>query len=237
MHYLILTVSLLFLALTSQGVDPALYFEVDTPQGRFVIKLYDETPLHRDNFRRLLEEGFYDGTTFHRVIRGFMIQGGDPNSLDDDPYNDGAGDLGYTIDAEIVPHLIHKRGAIAAARTGDAVNPERGSNGSQFYIVQGRTFDDLTLDRVEQQIRQMTGDVEFAFSDTARAVYRDIGGAPNLDGQYTVFGEVVEGMDVVDSLAAADTPRSTGRQVDPQLIDRPFESIPMTVRPLPDYVE
>lgn len=237
MRYLILTISLLFLAFTSPDADPDLYFEVSTPEGRFVIKLYDETPLHRDNFRGLVEEGFYDGTTFHRIIGGFMIQGGDPNSLDDDPYNDGAGDLGYTVEAEIVPHLIHKRGAIAAARTGDAVNPERRSNGSQFYIVQGQTFTDFMLDQVEQQIRQMTGDVEFAFSDTARAVYREMGGAPNLDRQYTVFGEVVEGMDVVDALAAAPTPRSTGRSTDPQLVDRPLEPIPMTVRLLPDYGE
>ncbi len=211
------------------------YFEVETRVGRFVIMLYDETPIHRDNFKKLAAERFYDGTSFHRIIEGFMIQGGDPNSRDDDPYNDGAGDPGYTLEAEIKPERFHKRGAVAAARTGDSVNPERRSSGSQFYVVTGMKFDDATLDRVERQIRQMTNDPSFAFADTVRAAYRDAGGAPNLDGQYTVFGEVVEGMDVVDALAALETPRSTGRHVAPELVDRPLDPPTMTVRALPDY--
>ena len=211
------------------------YYEIRVPQGRMVIRLYDETPAHRDNFRKLVSEGFYDGTTFHRIIEGFMIQGGDPNSRDDDPYNDGQGGPGYTVPAEIVSGLFHKRGVIAAARTGDAVNPERRSSGSQFYIVQGTTFDDQTLKMLEQQIRMTARDSSFAFSDEARTAYKEVGGAPNLDGQYTVFGEIVEGLDVLDAVAAVPTPRLTGQRVSPQVIDRPADDVIMSVRPLPEY--
>lgn len=211
------------------------YFEIVVPQGRMIVRLYDETPVHRDNFAKLASDGFFDGTTFHRVIEGFMIQGGDPNSRDDDPANDGEGDPGYTLPAEIVRDYFHKRGALAAARTGDVMNPERRSSGSQFYIVQGSTFDDRTLDMVEQQVRMTMRDTAFAFSDEARAVYREVGGAPNLDAQYSVFGEVVEGFDVLDAVAAVATPRKTGRGGSSRLTDRPFDDVPMTVRPLPEY--
>lgn len=212
------------------------YYEMLVPQGRMVIRLFNETPAHRDNFRKLVAEGFFDGTTFHRIIEGFMVQGGDPNSKDDDPYNDGQGGPGYTLPAEIESGLFHKRGVLAAARTGDAVNPERRSSGSQFYVVQGTTFDDQTLDMVEQQIRMATRDTSFAFSDKARKAYIEEGGAPNLDGQYTVFGEVVEGLDVLDAIAGVPTPRKTGDRVSPQLVDRPLEAVAMTVRALDDYV-
>jgi peptidyl-prolyl cis-trans isomerase B (cyclophilin B) len=175
------------------------YYEIATPDGAFVVRLSDETPVHRDNFKKLVAEGFYDGTTFHRVIRGFMIQGGDPSSRDDDPANDGQGGPGYTLPAEIVPGATHAVGALAAARKGDPVNPERRSSGSQFYVVTGR--------------------------------------ADHLDGQYTIFGQVVEGLDVIAELEQAETPRATGARVPPALRDRPAEPVPMQIRPLPDYAE
>lgn len=220
----------------SYDVAADSYYEIRVPQGRMVIRLYDETPVHRDNFEKLVSEGFYDGTTFHRIIEGFMIQGGDPNSRDEDPFNDGQGGPGYTLAAEIVPGLFHKRGALAAARTGDHVNPGRRSSGSQFYVVQGTTFDDQTLGMIEQQIRMTARDSSFTFSDEARASYNAVGGAPNLDGQYTVFGEIVEGLDVLDDVASIPTPRRTGQRVSPQIVDRPIDDVKMSVRPLPDYV-
>jgi cyclophilin family peptidyl-prolyl cis-trans isomerase len=211
------------------------FYEISTPLGAMVIRLHDETPVHRDNFKKLVEQGFYDGTTFHRVITHFMIQGGDPNSRDDDPYNDGAGDPGYTLPAEFVPELFHRRGAIAAARQGDHVNPERRSSGSQFYIVQGSPMDSTTLAMVEQEIRRATEDPGFRFSDDARSVYQTEGGAPNLDAQYSVFAQLIEGFDVLDRIAEAETPRRARQPAPPPLLDRPIESVPMTVRPLPDY--
>jgi len=213
------------------------YFEIITPLGRIVIHLYDETPAHRDNFRKLVADGFFDGIKFHRIIRGYMIQGGDPNSKDDRPEDDGLGGPGYTVPAEFVASLYHKRGALAAARQGDHVNPERNSSGSQFYIVQGMRIDSLTLDRIEQQIRMTSGDQGFRFLPEIRRVYQTVGGAPNLDGQYTVFGELVEGFDVLDRIAESETPRQLGQQVPEYLIDRPIEDIPMEIRALPDYRE
>jgi len=175
------------------------HYAIETALGTLVVELSDETPVHRDNFKKLVAEGFYDGTTFHRVIAGFMVQGGDPNSKDDDPANDGQGGPGYTLPAEIVPTMTHEVGALAAARQGDAVNPERRSSGSQFYLVSG---------------------------DRAR----------HLDGDYTVFGRLVEGFEVLERLQSVPTPRSTGRAAPPALADRPIEAVPMTVRPLPDFV-
>lgn len=134
-----------------------------------------------------------------------------------------------------MPGLIHKRGALAAARTGDAVNSERRSSGSQFYIVHGSTFDDQTLDLIQRQTRSMTGDADFAIAEEARAVYREDGGAPNLDGQYTVFGELVEGFDVLDCIAGVATARKTGRRTSPRLVDRPLEDVAMTVRPIESF--
>lgn len=227
----------LLLAFGAGDAPETNYYEIRTTLGRFVIRLYDETPVHRDNFRSLAADGFYDGTTFHRVIEGFMIQGGDPNSRDDDPFNDGSGGPGYTLEAEIVPGRFHKRGAVAAARTGDDVNPERRSSGSQFYVVQGTTVDDSVLAQIEAHIGRTVNDSAFHFADSVRTVYRTEGGAPNLDGQYTVFGEVVEGMEVVDAIAAVQTPRKSGRRVAPQLVDRPVEPVTMSVHPLFDYAE
>ncbi len=209
------------------------FYEISTRYGKMVIRLYDETPQHRDNFRKLVAEGYYDGTTFHRVIEGFMIQGGDGNSKDDDPYNDGTGGPGYTVEAEFRPELIHKKGALAAARQPDQVNPERRSSGSQFYIVQGTPMAPEQLADMKAQLQQR--DPNFSISPEAEQVYVTAGGTPFLDGQYTVFGELVEGFDVLDAIAATETARKTGERVGAALTDRPSENIPMTIRPLEDY--
>ena len=211
------------------------HYAIDTPFGRMVVQLSDHTPRHRDNFKRLVEQSFYDSTTFHRVISGFMIQGGDPNSKDENPENDGQGGPGYTIPAEIQAELFHRRGALATARTSDQVNPDRESSGSQFYIVHGSVYDDATLDMVQEQIAAATGKAGFAFTDEMREVYKTEGGAPNLDQQYTVFGQLVEGFEVLDSIATSPTPRATGTPAPPHLGDRPVEPIPMTIVPLSDY--
>lgn len=207
-------------------------YAIETSLGTLVVELSDETPAHRDNFKRLVAEAFYDSTTFHRVIEGFVIQGGDPTSRDD-PENVGQGGPGYTVPAEFVPTLFHRRGALAAAREGDNVNPERRSSGSQFYIVQGRTLDDEALNTLEAQVQARLGDSTVVFADSVRAVYREEGGTPQLDQQYTVFGQLVDGFDVLDRIAATDTPRSTDQPAQGPLIDRPIEPIPMVIRPVP----
>lgn len=182
---------------------------IRTNQGDIVVNLFNETPLHRDNFKKLVKEGFYDGTLFHRVIQPFMIQGGDPQSIGaaaNVPL--GGGGPGYMIDAEIgAPHL---QGALAAARTGGPGNPEKKSSGSQFYIVTGEIQSDATLD----QYQRMKG---ITYSPEQRDAYKTIGGRPDLDMEYTVFGEVVEGMDVVLKIAAVATGRA----------DRPTEDVVM----------
>ncbi len=221
---------------TQQGTEMTQqtnYFEITTPLGNMVLRLYDETPIHRDNFRKLVSDGFYNGTTFHRVIEGFMIQGGDVLSKDDDPMNDGTGDPGYTLEAEFRKNLFHKRGALAAARQGDQVNPQRRSSGSQFYIVQGTVHTPDGLAEMERQMKTQAPD--FELTDASRAAYASDGGAPFLDGQYTVFGELVDGFDVLDAIAGTNTPRKRGERVSPALVDRPAEPIRMEVRPLPDY--
>ena len=209
------------------------YYAIDTDHGRMVVKLYDETPIHQANFSKLVDEQFYDGTTFHRVMRDFMIQGGDPNSKDDDPFNDGMGDPGYTLEAEIKPEFINRRGALVTARMPDQVNPERRSSGSQFYIVQGQVMPDNMLDRFEQDISAALG-YAFTYSDAQRNVYNSVGGAPWLDMQYTVFGELVEGFDVLDTIGNIPTMGSQP-QSDPRLRDMPIEKIAMTVTRLTDY--
>ena len=197
-----------------------------------VIRLSDETPLHRDNFAKLVDEVFYYNTTFHRVISNFMIQGGDPNSKDDDPMNDGFGGPGYTIPGEFNPLLIHKKGAIAAARMGGPANPERESSGSQFYVVHGSVFDSQQLMSIEQSMQQKFGD-DFRFSAEALQAYSTTGGTPHLDMDYTVFGEIVEGLDVLDQIANTDTPQRLGQPS--QTPERPTTDIPMTVRRLSNY--
>ena len=208
------------------------YYEINTPLGRMVIRLYDETPGHRDNFKKLVAEQFYDSTLFHRVIGGFMVQGGDPNSRDGNPANNGQGGPGYTQPAEIQPGLFHKRGALSAARQNDRVNPERQSSGSQFYIVHGTIFPESFLSQMEERLKQQIPDPAFAFSDEARRTYTTEGGAPNLDGMYTVFGELVEGFDVLDNITRVATPSSIGGRG-----DNPLEPVWMVVRPLPEYQE
>ncbi len=169
---------------------------IRTPYGDMLVELYDATPQHRDNFIKLAEEGFYDSLLFHRVIEGFMIQGGDPQSRHARPGQQlGMGGPGYKVPAEFRDTLFHVKGALAAARQGDVVNPEKASSGSQFYIVHGRKFTDEELNRIEAQ----TG---VRFSPEQRSAYSTIGGAPFLDGNYTVFGRVIAGLEVIDKIAA-----------------------------------
>jgi cyclophilin family peptidyl-prolyl cis-trans isomerase len=175
--------------------------EMITNQGNIILRLYDSTPLHRDNFLRLVKSHYYDGVLFHRVIKNFMIQGGDPDSKTAKAGQAlGEGGPSYTIPAEFHETLFHKKGALAAAREGDKVNPEKRSSGSQFYIVQGKKFTDGALDTLE--IMRMKGrKIPLAH----REVYKTQGGTPHLDGNYTVFGEVVKGLDIVDKIASAAT--------------------------------
>lgn len=183
--------------------------EMVTSQGKITFLLYDETPLHRDNFLKLVENHTYDGLLFHRVIKDFMVQAGDPKSRDAKPGQPlGDGTLGYTVPAEFRADLIHKRGALCAARQGDQVNPKKASSASQFYIVQGQVWDDKTLDMMEQRFGKK-------FTAEQRKVYTTVGGTPHLDGDYTVFGEVVDGMDVVNKIAAVQCDR----------MDRPLQDV------------
>ena len=166
-----------------------------TTFGDITIALYDDTPAHRDNFHKLVNDKFYDGVLFHRIIKGFMIQGGDPDSKTAKPGQRlGSGDVGYTIPAEFVPTHFHKRGAVCAARMGDNVNPQKASSGCQFYIVDGTVYDNDKLNMIAQR----TGKT---FTPEQIQAYTTIGGAPFLDGDYTVFGEVIKGMEVVDKIA------------------------------------
>lgn len=188
--------------------------EIETDYGTMLVRLSNATPQHRDNFVKLAEEGFYDGTLFHRVIKDFMIQGGDPNSRNAAPdARLGTGGPGYTIPAEFVDSLFHVKGAVAAARQGDAVNPEKRSSGSQFYIVQGRTYTEEELDMLESRMGRR-------FTREQRQAYTTIGGTPFLDGNYTVFGQVIKGLEVIDSIASVPTNPA----------DRPLKDVKMKVR-------
>lgn len=223
--------------------------KIQTTLGDITVRLYDETPLHRDNFLKLAKEGYYDGTLFHRVIKNFMIQGGDPESKNASADAMlGTGGPGYTIPAEILPQFCHKRGALAAARQGDEVNPERKSSGSQFYIVWGQTYNegqvkqlgkqlqmqaeqqtfnklvaenrdkimtmrrnrdqeglmDLQNDLIAQTKALMAGKT-FGLTPEQVEAYTTVGGTPHLDGQYTVFGEVTEGLDIVGKIQEVAT--------------------------------
>ena len=234
--------------------------KLETTMGNITVALYNETPKHRDNFIKLVKEGVYDSTLFHRVIKQFMIQAGDPDSKNaSDTAMLGSGDVGYTIPAEFNPKFFHKRGVLAAARQGDDVNPEKASSGCQFYIVTGRKFTEPQLlgmenkmneqreeaifdslarqhmkeiykmrkagdnagllelqDTLEAQARELADKEEkFRFTPEQIKAYSTIGGAPHLDGSYTVFGEVTEGMEVVDNIEIAKTNRA----------DRPIENI------------
>lgn len=184
----------------AQGPGPRPVVEIRTALGTIEVELYHETPAHRDNFLKLVREGFYDSLLFHRVIPTFMVQGGDPASRNAGTGAQlGEGGPGYDLPAEIVPGLIHRRGALAAARMGDDVNPERRSSGSQFYIVQGKAFNPVELDLVSRRHARMEQAVNYG--EAEKAIYATQGGAPHLDGGYTVFGQVTRGMDVVDAIA------------------------------------
>ena len=169
--------------------------KISTSMGDMVIELYDGTPQHRDNFIKLVKDSFYEGLLFHRVMNNFMIQGGDPNSKEASAGTAlGNGGPGYTVEAEFSTKYYHKKGALAAARQGDNVNPEKRSSGSQFYIAQGQVYTDLQLDTFESRMG-------ITFTKEQRDDYCTIGGTPHLDGAYTVFGELTEGMDVLDKIA------------------------------------
>ncbi|MFB6257439.1 MAG: peptidylprolyl isomerase [Flavobacteriales bacterium] len=197
-----------------------------TKFGTMKAKLYNATPKHRDNFLKLVEKGFFDSTSFHRVIEGFMIQGGDPLTKKEDPDKKiGQGGPGYTIEAEIRDSLFHRKGALAAARKGDKQNPERRSSGSQFYIVDGRRYGESSLDKLEKRKKKRLGN-DFAFSQEQVEAYKKEGGTPKLDGAYTVFGQVFEGKSVIDSIAAVPVQSSNDRPVTPvrmevEILQRP----------------
>ena len=244
----------------SNDMEKRTQVKIETTMGDIVVELYNETPKHRDNFIKLAKEGVYDSTLFHRVIRQFMIQAGDPESKTaNDTAMLGGGDVGYTIPAEFVPKFFHKKGALAAARMGDDVNPNRESSGCQFYIVTGRKFresqlldmagqknnarldtlfnqlarkhmkeiyklrktgDDAALmelqDSLEAQAYALYKEEEpFMFTPEQLAAYSTIGGAPHLDGAYTVFGQVVSGMDTVEKIEGTKTGKA----------DRPVENV------------
>lgn len=233
--------------------------KIQTMLGDIIVRLYDETPIHRDNFLKLAREGYYDGTLFHRVIKGFMIQGGDPDSKGAPAGKMlGVGGPDYTLEAEIKSDIFHKRGALAAARQGDEVNPERRSSGSQFYIVWGDIYNEGQLRQFSKQLRmqkvqdafnalaaehkaeimqmrrdrnrpalqalqdQLVAEAESkvgkeGLTEEQLQLYSTLGGTPHLDGQYTVFGEVEEGLDVVEMIQGTATGRA----------DRPIDDIEM----------
>jgi cyclophilin family peptidyl-prolyl cis-trans isomerase len=214
-----LTLSLLLLSCSGDGSKDGkngnskqTKILISTPMGDMTAVLYNETPQHRDNFIKLVKEGFYNGTLFHRVMRDFMIQGGDPDSKNaDNTAALGLGDLGYKIPAELGKG-IHKRGALAAARLPDQVNPEKQSNASQFFIVQGIQIDEGMISFFERQ----NG---YAYTEEEKAAYLNSGGRPDLDNQYTVFGELLSGFDVVEKITTVPTNE----------MDRPFENITMQI--------
>jgi len=201
---LVFSISSMSQTKTSQKV---VKFVISTEYGDMKGFLYNETPLHRDNFVKLVKQGFYNGTLFHRVIPQFMIQGGDPDSKTAKPGQAlGAGDVGYTVPAEFNPAFIHKKGALSAARQGDNVNPKKASSGCQFYIVEGKKYPAASLPP--------------KYTDDQKKIYETIGGTPFLDGGYTVYGEITEGLDVIDKIANVDRDQS----------DRPKKDIKMTVK-------
>ena len=187
---------------------------LETPFGEMIIKLYEETPKHQDNFVKLIEQEYYDSLLFHRVIDGFMIQGGDPDSKDAKAGQPlGTGGPGYTVPAEFVESLIHRKGALAAARTGDNYNPKKASSGSQFYIVHGTELNEQMLNEIESR-------KGMRYTQEQRSVYLEVPGSPFLDRDYTVFGQVIEGLEVIDQIA---TVPKDGR-------DRPREDVWMKLR-------
>ena len=185
-------------------------FLIETSKGNLKCILYEETPMHADNFIKLINQGYYNGILFHRIIRDFMIQTGDPDSRNAQKgVSLGHGGPGYRVPAEFHPALYHRKGVLAAARQGDKTNPNRESSGSQFYIVLGKIINDAELDGMEASGGHIT------FTQEQRMYYKNLGGTPHLDYAYTVFGEVVEGLEIIDAIAAVPTDQR----------DRPLEDI------------
>jgi cyclophilin family peptidyl-prolyl cis-trans isomerase len=215
--FITLFIALIFvnnISLNAQADDNTLVL-LETTYGDIKIKFYDETPFHKENFLKLVSEKLYDDQIFHRVINNFMIQAGDPNSKNAKPGQPlGYGDLGYTIPAEFNKNLFHKKGALAAARQPDNVNPAKESSASQFYIVHGKVYTDKELDLMEQR------GVHIKFTEEQRKIYTSVGGTPHLDYSYTVFGEVIEGIDVVDKIASVKTDQR----------DRPLNDIKIKIK-------
>jgi cyclophilin family peptidyl-prolyl cis-trans isomerase len=196
---LLIMVNIPSLKLQAQETAGKHLIKIETSLGDMVIRLYDATPAHRDNMIKLIKEGFYKDQLFHRVIKDFMIQGGDPHSTGADKGQRlGTGGPGYTVPPEFNPNLIHKKGALAAARKGDRENPEQASSGSQFYIVQGRVL-------TPEEINILSQRGVATFTEESAAIYTSLGGTPHLDGAYSVFGEVIEGLDIIDSIASLTT--------------------------------
>lgn len=194
--------------------------EITTPQGRMVVALFNETPQHRDNFLKLARQGYYDSLLFHRVVRNFIIQGGDPKSKFAQPTEFlGVNDLEYTLPAEIDSSFVPIQGALAAARKPDSENPEKASSAAQFFIIHGEPLKDYQLDQHEQELN-------VKFTEQQRSDYKTFGGVPTLYGEYTIFGMVVEGRDVLDKIANAETRNSPP--------NRPVEDIRMEMRILND---
>jgi peptidyl-prolyl cis-trans isomerase B (cyclophilin B) len=211
--FLRFTSSLLIIFIVATGCNPKVAqgirkndlrkdVAVYTDSGRLTLRLSDSTPLHRDNFIRLVKSKFYNGISFHRVIQGFMIQAGDPRTK---KLKDSALSPGEKIPAEIRPGMFHKKGVLAAAREGDATNPERASSNTQFYLVQGKVFNDRALDSIER-VRLKGRKLPAAH----REVYKTAGGAPHLDQSYTIFGEVVSGIELIDKIASVETSGKPG---------------------------
>ena len=214
-------VVLLAVAMSMQAQEVRHEVELITTKGPVRVVLYNETPKHRDNFLRLVREGFYDGVLFHRVINRFMIQTGNGGTRQLQP-DQPVPDLpeAYKVPAEICfPQLFHKRGALAAAREGDSGNPERASSMSEFYIVYGRIFSDAQLDATQERVSKATGG-KAVFTPEIRKVYKTIGGTPHLDGQYASFGRVTEGMEVADKIVM-----SKRNRMDKPLVDQRMKSI------------
>ena len=199
----------ILLGMTAQAQEKETLVLIKTTKGDITVKLYNDTPSHRDNFIKLINEGWYNNSPFHRVINNFMIQGGQNQ--------DGTLDPGYKVPAEIRENHIHKKGALAAARQADFVNPEKASSGSQFYIVQGQVLSEPQIQMYQQRLGK-------TFTQEQIEAYTTVGGTPHLDGEYTVFGEVVEGMDVIDKIAGV----KTGYQ------DVPVEPVTMTIEIIND---
>ena len=202
------------------GIEKEQKVLIQTTLGDITLKLYNETPLHRDNFIKLVNEKIYDGVLFHRVINQFMVQTGDPTSKTASRGEKlGEGDMDYTIPAEIkTPKLYHKYGAIAAARQGDDINPEKASSGAQFYIVTGKKYSEFAINEMQDKMIVRYGhanDSTYKYSPQAKADYKTIGGTPHLDGNYTVFGEVVKGMNVVEKIQETRTDET----------DRPIQDV------------